>query len=46
MRVNRKGNTKPEVLLLNFGTNTNVYHQLTMMLTSLLSTSVLSVIPW
>jgi len=23
MRVNRKGNTKPEVLLLNFGTNTN-----------------------
>jgi hypothetical protein len=42
MRINRKENTKPNIVLLNFGTNTNVYHQFTMMLISLLSSSVLS----
>jgi hypothetical protein len=46
MRVNRKENTKPEILLLNFVTNANVFHQFTMMLTTLLSTSVLSLSPW
>jgi hypothetical protein len=42
MRVNRKENTKPNIVLLNFGTNTDLYHQFTMMLMSLLSISVLS----